>query len=589
VCAQVDDAPERLQQCLASCHSLTTVNNELIGDPLDLKMFAATGWRLHEPPEDERQDSVVPPRVCPPVPSPLTASPASSLAGGMGMYSMGKFGVGVRERRDSRSSDGSNDPDLHDAIKRWEKEKGLAIIKRFDFTSHHQRMSVIVRNETDRGSHIFLKGAPEVVRDLCDPASIPPKFTQVVQGYTRQGLRLLACAHAYRPAMSWHKAEKVNRDTAERGLKMLGILMLENRLKPESAVIIQQLSDAAIRSCMITGDHVLTAVTVSRNCCIINPLHPVLVTEVMTRPQQQQHVVASADRLVHSQSSAELEHGTLQGATARPKQSRALVHTSHPATDGDGARGRRWGEERRGEEVLKALEADGELLDVSGAGSERNGREVGEGGEVEAAMRWSARKQEPMVLLRLLEPEKGWGSFLTRHMRRFAGRSEGGEGDGGVGGAGAELRALLSNEVSCIALEDFIRLLATEDGGEGQGEDGRTDEQRQEQGWRSGKSWGRGMDFEVAVTGPAFEQLEVMGKGSGMAELKAVTKIAKIFARMSPDQKQSLVEHYGEEHQLTVQRGGGGGAREGGRERATALLVELKGELHELAVSSVYL
>lgn len=30
--------------CMASCHSLTKIEGELSGDPLDLKMFNATGW-----------------------------------------------------------------------------------------------------------------------------------------------------------------------------------------------------------------------------------------------------------------------------------------------------------------------------------------------------------------------------------------------------------------------------------------------------------------------------------------------------------------------------------------------------------------
>lgn len=30
--------------CMATCHSLTKIEGELSGDPLDLKMFNATGW-----------------------------------------------------------------------------------------------------------------------------------------------------------------------------------------------------------------------------------------------------------------------------------------------------------------------------------------------------------------------------------------------------------------------------------------------------------------------------------------------------------------------------------------------------------------
>lgn len=33
---------------MASCHSITYYQNELIGDPLDVKMFESTGWVLDE-------------------------------------------------------------------------------------------------------------------------------------------------------------------------------------------------------------------------------------------------------------------------------------------------------------------------------------------------------------------------------------------------------------------------------------------------------------------------------------------------------------------------------------------------------------
>jgi cation-transporting ATPase 13A3/4/5 len=37
-----------LLYALATCHSLKVVNNEVIGDPLDVKMFNFTGWTLEE-------------------------------------------------------------------------------------------------------------------------------------------------------------------------------------------------------------------------------------------------------------------------------------------------------------------------------------------------------------------------------------------------------------------------------------------------------------------------------------------------------------------------------------------------------------
>ena len=37
-----------LNEAMASCHSLTYINEELLGDPLDIKMFESTNWILDE-------------------------------------------------------------------------------------------------------------------------------------------------------------------------------------------------------------------------------------------------------------------------------------------------------------------------------------------------------------------------------------------------------------------------------------------------------------------------------------------------------------------------------------------------------------
>ena len=37
-----------LNEAMASCHSLTYINSELLGDPLDIKMFECTNWVLDE-------------------------------------------------------------------------------------------------------------------------------------------------------------------------------------------------------------------------------------------------------------------------------------------------------------------------------------------------------------------------------------------------------------------------------------------------------------------------------------------------------------------------------------------------------------
>lgn len=55
----------------------------------------------------------------------------------------------------------------------------------------------------------------------------------------------------------------------ETELQFLGLLVMENPLKGETAGSIAELSSATIPSVMVTGDHALTAIHVSRRCGIL--------------------------------------------------------------------------------------------------------------------------------------------------------------------------------------------------------------------------------------------------------------------------------------------------------------------------------
>jgi hypothetical protein len=45
---QVAALPEVIVELLATCHGLAVMGEQLVGDPLDQKLFAATGWELHD-------------------------------------------------------------------------------------------------------------------------------------------------------------------------------------------------------------------------------------------------------------------------------------------------------------------------------------------------------------------------------------------------------------------------------------------------------------------------------------------------------------------------------------------------------------
>ena len=67
-CTQLSDS-SNIKAAMACCHSLTYIEGEISGDPLDVKMYEATGWELEEVGEEtNRYDIIIPtvvkPKVC---------------------------------------------------------------------------------------------------------------------------------------------------------------------------------------------------------------------------------------------------------------------------------------------------------------------------------------------------------------------------------------------------------------------------------------------------------------------------------------------------------------------------------------------
>lgn len=136
-------------EIMVTCHSLALVNNKLIGDPLDIKMFEWTKWIL----EDNNENKY----------DPLLLS------------ILKPFKTKDKNDFDELKEIIENDNYLPDEI---------AIIRRFEFSSKLQRMSVIVRNLNENKFRLHIKGSPEKLRELCDPNSIPSSFHKILNFYT---------------------------------------------------------------------------------------------------------------------------------------------------------------------------------------------------------------------------------------------------------------------------------------------------------------------------------------------------------------------------------------------------------------------
>lgn len=60
-------------------------------------------------------------------------------------------------------------------------DETISIIKRFEFSSTLQRMSVVVSRDGKIRAHV--KGSPEKLRELCTKSSIPNSFHKILDFY----------------------------------------------------------------------------------------------------------------------------------------------------------------------------------------------------------------------------------------------------------------------------------------------------------------------------------------------------------------------------------------------------------------------
>nr|XP_014988001.2 probable cation-transporting ATPase 13A4 isoform X1 [Macaca mulatta] len=215
---------------MASCHSLILLDGTIQGDPLDLKMFEATTWEMAFSGDDFSIKGV---------PAHATVVKPCRTASQVPV-------------------------------------EGIAILHQFPFSSALQRMTVIVQ-EMGGDRLAFMKGAPERVASFCQPETVPTSFVSELQIYTTQGFRVIALA--YKKLENDHHTTALTRETVESDLIFLGLLILENRLKEETKPVLEELISAQIRTVMITGDNLQTAITVARKSGMVSENQKVILIE----------------------------------------------------------------------------------------------------------------------------------------------------------------------------------------------------------------------------------------------------------------------------------------------------------------------
>ena len=61
------------------------------------------------------------------------------------------------------------------------------VVKRFDFSAKLQRMSTIIRDHKEASQRIYVKGSPEMIRNLCRQETLPETFDYTLSQYAQVG------------------------------------------------------------------------------------------------------------------------------------------------------------------------------------------------------------------------------------------------------------------------------------------------------------------------------------------------------------------------------------------------------------------
>jgi cation-transporting ATPase 13A3/4/5 len=136
----------------------------MIGDPVDVIMLQSTGFELND--SEEVLNS-----------------------------SIKNHGINFKAKFKSKENLASLSASRLDLFK-FEADYTHGVVKRFQFDSKLQRMSVLAMTHLEKKPKLmaFVKGSPEKIADLCIKESLPLDFERVLADYTQRGFRVIALA-----------------------------------------------------------------------------------------------------------------------------------------------------------------------------------------------------------------------------------------------------------------------------------------------------------------------------------------------------------------------------------------------------------
>ena len=180
--------------------------------------------------------------------------------------------INYTDRKSSKENNNNIPINNHHKIKlrkqfKIESNFYLKYLKRSEFQSRFQSMSVIVKNSIDETIRLYIKGAPEKIKKDCDPETLPHDLDRQLQNFTGKGFRVLACATKL---LSRFDQDVDTREKIEKNMTFLGLIVFQNQVKKDTKTNIEHLETSGCKLIIATGDNVFTTISIAEQCGILH-------------------------------------------------------------------------------------------------------------------------------------------------------------------------------------------------------------------------------------------------------------------------------------------------------------------------------
>ncbi|KAI8099031.1 uncharacterized protein BX664DRAFT_320215 [Halteromyces radiatus] len=217
---------------IATCHAVTKMKDQYIGNPVDIESFNAMKWELLPTSDPMHLDTL---------------------------------------RAPSTDPNHINEP--------------VHVIRRFEFVHARASQSVAVHDPRTNHVHVFLKGSFERIKTLSTKQSIPDDYDQTAARYAKEGCYVLAMSHRDLGVLdvdvTMEDIKRMSRDDLEKDCSFIGFVLFRNMLKHDTTDAIAELKGGDTRVVMITGDTALTGIFIARQCGMIVSHHRVILGDLV--------------------------------------------------------------------------------------------------------------------------------------------------------------------------------------------------------------------------------------------------------------------------------------------------------------------